>query len=986
MFDPSPSARIYATPLGVDFCAALIAGLDARLAGQGPEALAQVDIFVANARMQRRLQALYMQRGPGLLPRIRPVLSLAETADLEGMVPARSPLEVRLELAQLIAQLIDANPELAPRSALYDLADSLADFMGEMVEEGVTPQAIAALDVGEHSDHWKRAQEFLGIASTLLAMDDRLIPEARQALVVHRLTAEWRHTPPTRPMIVAGSTGSRQATFRLMQAVARLPQGAVILPGLDTDQPRAVWQRLLEDRKRELAGEDHPQFRLARVLDAAGLDPVDVALWGNKTPMNPARNAAVSLALRPAPVTNQWRTEGPKLPDISGAMAGVTLLEAPSPQSEATAIALRLRAAVEDGQRAALVTPDRRLARKVTAQLDRWNIVPDDSAGQVLAQTAPGRFLRQVAEARTEPVTAEALVALLKHPLCHTGADRSDHTRRVNDLELQELRRGLAFPTAEALRAWAEKRENDEGAVAWADWLAPFLMQDLTLAQRPIADHLTDHASLANFLAAGPDNEGSGELYEKKPGEEAARLMADLAADAPHGGAMSARDYADFFTSLAHDREVRFALRPHADVLIWGTQEARVQGADITILAGLNEGTWPSAAEADPWLNRPLRAEAGLRLPDRVIGLSAHDFQQGIAGGEVWLSRAKRDDETDTVPARWLNRLVNLLGGASEASEQALKDMRARGADWLAKVSALTSPEAKIAPEPRPAPAPQISPRLTELSVTEVEKLIRDPYAIYAKRILRLRPIDPLRASPDARLRGTVVHAIFETFVDETKSGLPADAADQFMEIAKRKLLADAPWPATRQFWDARLQRILPWYLEEEAKLRALAVPWVREKRKSWDVPGLSLSLTGVADRIDALPDGRVAIYDYKTGSLPTAAEVEHFDKQLFLLGLMAQGGAFADRPLEVARLAHIGVGSKPDIADQPADPAMLNEILGGFRKRIHHFEDPKQGFPSRRSVKSTRFDGDYDHLARLGEWDETQEARVIQVGGRADG
>lgn len=169
MFEPQDTARVFATPLGVDFCAALIEGLDARLAGHPPEAIARVEIHVANARMQRRLQSLYAARGPGLLPRIRPVLSLSETADLDGLAPAMSPLALRLELAQLIGRLLERDPTIAPRAALYDLADSLADFMGEMVEEGVSPEQIAALDMGDHSEHWARAREFLGIAADLIA-------------------------------------------------------------------------------------------------------------------------------------------------------------------------------------------------------------------------------------------------------------------------------------------------------------------------------------------------------------------------------------------------------------------------------------------------------------------------------------------------------------------------------------------------------------------------------------------------------------------------------------------------------------------------------------------------------------------------------------------------------------------------------------------------------------------------------------------------
>ncbi|MEJ6392941.1 double-strand break repair protein AddB [Gymnodinialimonas sp. 2305UL16-5] len=987
MFEATQKARVFATPIGVDFCSALIDGLDARLAGQGPEVLARIEIHVANLRMQRRLHTLYAQRGPGLLPRIRPVLALSETADMEGMPPAMSPLALRLELAQLISKLLDRNPSLAPRSAIYALADSLADFLGEMVEEGVAPADIAALNMGEHSAHWARAQAFLGIASDLIAASDRPTPEGRQAMVVDRLIAEWRLNPPAHPVLVAGSTGSRRATFRLMEAVAQLPQGAVILPGIDRDMPSAIWRDLLDNRRSGLAGEDHPQFRLAKLLDHLGLAPDDAANWIDTAPTNPARNRLVSLALRPAPVTDQWRVEGPQLSDISGALADVTLLEAPSPQMEAAAIALRLRQAVEDGQRAALVTPDRRLSRMVSAQLDRWRIVPDESGGQVLAQTAPGRFLRQVAELVAHPMTNESLVALLKHPLCHSGPDRAVHLLRTRDLELQVLRRGLAKPNAPAFRAWAAKRSDDAGAKLWVEWLCKILMYDLA-GTASFSKLVQNHADLSKGLAAGSnpvDPKSTAELYEKEPGAEAARLMEDLRKDAASGGAMSARDYADFFAALAADREVRFAVRPHADVLIWGTQEARVQGADLTILAGLNEGIWPKPAEADPWLNRPLRSEAGLRLPDRVVGLSAHDFQQGIAGREVWLSRAKRDDETDTVPARWVNRLVNLLGGASDETQKALADMSARGHLWVARAQALVAPHTTHPPAPRPAPSPQTGARLSYLSVTDVERLIRDPYAIYARHILKLRALNPLNTVPDARLRGTIIHRILQEFLKQIPNDLPENAAQQFSDICDDILITELSQNAVRALWRQRLGKVAPWYLAREAELRDLAEPWLVEDFHKWDVPGLSLTLGGTADRIDRLPDGRVAIYDYKTGRVPTEQEVTAFNKQLWLEALMARGGAIADHPLDVARMAYIGLGTNPEIRDEHPDEARFAQVLNGLGKLIAHYRRQDVGFTSRRSPSKTFDTGDYDHLARYGEWDATTDATILPVGG-ADG
>ncbi|MEM7723026.1 MAG: double-strand break repair protein AddB [Pseudomonadota bacterium] len=982
--DSTPRPRLFATPVGTDLCAALIAGLEARLADQPPEAWARIEIWVANGRMQRRLQALFAARGPSLMPRIRPVLSLADQGDLAGVPPAIPPLRLRLELADVIGRLLDRMPDLAPRSALYDLADSLADLMGEMFEEGVTPSDITALDVGDHAQHWQRAQAFLGVIGRYFDGDAPLTQEARQRQVVEAMIRDWDSAPPRHPVIVAGSTGSRGATARLITAVARLPQGAVVLPGLDRDMPRAIWSGVLEGRRAGLAGEDHPQYRLAKVAERLGLDPWHIRDWGGAPPGAQSRSKAVSLALRPAPVTDQWRAEGPKLEDLTEAFAPVTLVEAPSLQAEATAIALRLREAAEHGQRAALISPDRRLARQVTAALDRWGILPDDSAGQPLAQTTGGRFLRHIADLMTGPVDAEAMVAILKHPLCHSGAERGPHLLRTRDLELEVLRGGAAVPTRARLVDWAAERKDDPGAMAWVGWLSDVLMAGALPAPMALIDRVAAHLDRAEALARGPASDGAGRLYDGEDGAALARLVSELRAEAEAGGAMNALYYRDLFTALTEDREARQTLRPHADILIWGTQEARVQGADLMILAGLNEGTWPLAPAADPWLNRAMRAEAGLRLPDRVIGLSAHDFQQAVAAPEVWITRSVRDDETDTVPSRWLNRLTNLLRGSGEVAAQALQDMRARGAGYLAQAEALMTPAARLRPAPRPAPCPPVSARPEVLSVTQVEKLIRDPYAVYAARVLRLYPLTPLRPAPDAALRGTVLHAVMRGFVEETRAGLPdpVEAEALLMQWADRVLAEEAPWPTARRLWRARMARVAGHVVETEAERRTRGKPVAFEARATWDVPGTGVKLRGTADRIDALTGGGYAIYDYKTGAPPTEKQERAFNKQLWLEALMVEGGAFdLPPPWAVRHIAYLGLGATPKtVAHDPAAPEMAR-LFDQFRDRLIHMRAATSGFPSRRAMQGLSYGGDYDQLARYGEWDEKAEAVLIPVG-----
>ncbi|MFD1344811.1 double-strand break repair protein AddB, partial [Litorisediminicola beolgyonensis] len=453
MFEPQPGARVFALAPGVDFARALVDGLRARLEGEPPEAMARVQLIVNTHRMARRIETIFKAGPPGFLPRISLVTGPADprlAAELPPPVPA---LRRRLELTGLIAKLLEAQPDLAPEAALFDLADSLALLMDEMQIEGVSPEALEALDVTDQSGHWQRALAFLTLArpffDTLEAEPDAA---AVQRLALERQLALWEAAPPAHPVILAGSTGSRGTTQELMRRVAHLPQGAVIWPGFDTDMPRHVWQQLTEAGS--LGGEDHPQYRFARLMAEMELAPTDVGLWTDEAAPAPGRNALISLALRPAPVTDQWFEDGPKLADLRGATEGVTLVEAQTRRDEALAIALRLRQAAAEGVTAALITPDRMLSRQVTAALDRFGLLPDDSAGLPALQTPPGRLLRQVARGLSGPLTAETLLALLKHPLTH-HPERGLHTRAVTAFELWMRREGCPYPAPEHLAAFA---------------------------------------------------------------------------------------------------------------------------------------------------------------------------------------------------------------------------------------------------------------------------------------------------------------------------------------------------------------------------------------------------------------------------------------------------------------------------------------------------------------------------------------------------
>lgn len=961
--------RVYAMPPGADFAGALVAGLKALLAGRSPEAAAGVTIYLNTLRMRERVAAVWAADGALFLPQLRLVTDIGRDALLPGVAPPVPALRRRLEAAAVLAGLIDRMPGLAPRSTVFDLAESLTTLMDEMQGEGVPPDRIAGLEVGAHAAHWQRTQAILAALAPVLA--DPLQPDAgaRQRLAVAALAARWADDPPPGPVIVAGSTGSLGATVLLMQAVAALPQGALVLPGVDDTCPAPVWQTVL-------GSGDHPQARIAQVLAALELGPQDLRPWPGAAAPDPARNAVLSLALRPAPVTDQWLRDGPLLGDLGLATQGMTLIEAAGPRDEAVAVALVIRAAVEDGRAVALVTPDRGLARQVAAALDRWRIRPDDSAGTPLIQSAPGRLLLQVADVAGGRIAAEALVALLKHPLVAAGEERGAHLRLVRRLELHLRRNGPPQPDATDLADWARGQDD---AAAWSGWVAGCLVLPPPQGEAGLADHVAWHLALCGRLAAGPSG-GQGRLWDGKAGEAARAVMDALAAEAGVAHPVTATEYRALLAALLDREEVREPAVPHPGVLFLGTREARGIGAPLVILAGLNEGIWPPRPGPDPWLNRAMRASAGLLLPEREIGLSAHDFQQAVAAPEVVLTRARRDADAETVASRWLNRLTNLMTGLP-GGKAALEAMKGRGDRWLALARADETP-VPVPPARRPAPRPPVEARPRELPVTRITTLLRDPYAVYARHVLGLEPLPALRAEPDARLRGTVLHRVMEAFArDRPDSEDAVQAARRLRDAARAVLARDVPWPDARALWQARIDRVADFVVTVEAA--AGGTPVVLERGGGRTVDRHGFRLTARPDRIDRLPDGRVQIFDYKTGTLPSKPEQQHFDKQLPLTAAIAAGGGFdgLGPEVDVAQVVYLGLGSKPVFEAHPLAPGEVAEVWNEFCDLVTAWSDRSRGYTSRRAPKQMADAGDYDHLARYGEWGMTDDPEPGEVG-----
>ena len=959
IFPPQKSPRVFALPVGCDFSQGFVDGLRDRLCGAAPESWARVTVYVNTRRAQRLLEELLAAGGACLLPDIRVISDLGNAPALPA---AQARFMRHLALADLVGAFLDAQPELAPKSAMFGLAESLAGLQDEMVGEDVSFEVLAEINTQGLSAHWQRNLDFLAILNDYQkALPPEMLTgaEARQRVAVEALLARWQDAPPENPVIVAGSTGSRAVTAMLMQAVAALPQGAVVLPGYDYTTPTDLWGHL---------GEEHPQFGFAELSGRVGFDPADVPRWYEGGHQNPARNALVSVAFRPAPITRHWLAEAPKLAkSLPEATRNLTLLNAPDARAEAAAIAIRLREALEMGQKAALVTPDRNLTRRVAAELSRWGITPDDSAGHPAKLTPPGVFLRMVAAALGAPLTPVNLMEILKHPLCAVGTDgRKAHLSLARRFEREALRAGPVRLELAGFDDW--KKENEGGAV----WLARLHAVFAPLADaspRPLSAWSKLHKETAEQLSGAA-------LWEKETGKEVAKVFETLALGEGHANLYAASQYRALFATVLERLEVPAdPLLAHPDIAIWGTLEARVQSPELVIAAGLNEGIWPKVSGHDPWLNRDMRRQVGLMLPERQIGLSAHDFQQALGAAEVVISRSLREGEAPSVASRWLLRLQNLLGGI-EGGENVLTDMTARGDRLLALASTLDRPAGLPQPAHRPCPAPPLAARPRRLSVTRIETLIRDPYAIYASHILALRPLEPLTMEPSPMMRGNVVHKALELFVKHSMDGLPEEPENLYDQCVE-EALSDVPWPATRALWRHHLMQARGFFLDGEAERRQLGTPFGLEisGARLANGPVFDTILTAKADRIDISPSGGALIYDYKAGSKESAKQIKAFKVQLPLEGAIAEAQGF--EPLKashVAGLSLIYLGNDPAVMSFDADDPVMDDVWQRVVGFLANFQGLEKGYAARLRPELSSFDGDYDHLARRGEWQDDDQ------------
>lgn len=1013
---PKTTPRIYSIPAGLAFADVLAEGLWWR-AEHDPLKLGRGIVLVPHRRAARVLADAFLRIGDGqamLLPEIRAVGDVDEDEPFgdpamaldaegaEGCPPAISPLRRQLLLTRLVMLYLErtgadasaragaALDGTAPDQAAR-LAVELARLLDQMQTEAVDFDQLANLVPDIHARHWQQTLSFLAIVTEawpkILREEGAVDPATRRNRLLGDLAGRWARDRPDRPITIAGSTGSVPATAELMRVIVGLPDGAVVLPGLDWALDEDSWRAATLDTA-------HPQHALAGLLERLDLPRRAVAEWRFTTnPSSPreprrGRQRLLSEAMRPATTTNKWRDLSVKMIE-PGDLAGLNLIDCANVQEEAGVIALLLRETLEtSGRTAALITPDRALARRVKSELRRWGIDIDDSAGQALADTPTLAFWRLVGAMVAGGLAPVPLLAALKHPLAFGGLAAGGFRRHVRTLERAVLRGprpapgvdGLLLALREPDEAAADPRGNPVSAerraelAAWLETFAPVIRHfSNTIGSPSIAlrDLLLAHNDLVEKLAAGQIEDGPSRLWAGDEGRQAAEFLGDLYTVAEDWPEMRGADYLALLDALLADKIFRPRHGAHPRLAILGPLEGRLQHYDRVVLGGLNEGTWPPEPAADPWLSRPMRAALGLPLPEVRIGQSAHDFVQACGAPEVYITRAERVDGTPTVPSRWLLRIFSVLDALDLPG--ALRDPDADWRGWQARMDA---PE-RSTRRPPPAPRPPVADRPRSFSVTQIGTWLRNPYAIYARRILNLAVLDPLDNEPGAADRGSFIHQALDDFIRSGPPEQPDQALESLLRHGRRAFGTTLSRPAVWAFWWPRFEKIARWFIAIEA-IRAPGIARAfTEIKGSITLSGAAgpVELRAIADRIDQRLDGDWTIVDYKTGAIPNKAEVDAgLAPQLPLESLILRQGGFEGLPagrsaaLEYWRLTGGEPAGETRAQDQRIE-ALVEAAEIGLLRLIAEFDNPETPYLAIPDPSvAPRFD-DYAHLARAKEW-----------------
>lgn len=929
-----------------------------------PEELAKVLFLLPTRRACQNLTEAFVRRNglqPTILPQILPVVDTDEDEIfLRGSETLLSEVNAeidRTERVLIFTRLIMQKPdelglEKLSLAQAYALAQNLADLMDLAYAENLDFSRLQEIVPEEYAAHW---QENLKLLAIITEYWPQILRERHAVDAMQRrnqlLEAEcrfWQKNPPEQKIVVAGTTAAFPQLKELVKTVLELPDGEVYLYGLDYSLDDNSWLEIEEN---------HPQFELKELLDYLQISRDSVA---HSEDVFTGRERLVSEVMRPASSSAEWRQLA-QHPLDKKAFSGLKLINCDDVRQEAKAIALIIRKTLETPEKtAALITADRSLARRVVAELKKWNITADDSAGQPLNLTPVGIYLRLILNVISEKFSQVSLLALLKHPFTACGMSRSVFNQKVRRLELNWRR---------------SKRENDKEDAESADFCR-MVLQKLEplrklyfLPDADIAELFRTHVETAERLADTDTKSGEKIIWKNEAGSAAAGLVSSFLEKCSVLEQVKPSDYGSFFEALLSGQNVRLRYGMHPRVKILGTIEARLSQFDTTIIGEVNEGVFPKQPEADLWMSRPMRHDFGFPLPERNIGVQAADFAHLLNAPEVYLVRALKVEKKPMNKSRWWLRLETVLAANFGGKSENYAFLYDTGYAFWAKNLERAG---QVKPLTAPSPCPDVTKRPRELSATNIEYLLRNPYVIFAKYILRLYPLQEPDREFSALDYGNIVHGALQKFNQLYSEEYPADAEQRLLEIGRAEFEKANISAEVRAFWLPRFEKTVKWLTSLEKSYRENVKKVLPEitGEMTFSAPAGDFKITAKADRLDVNRDGTCTVIDYKTGMARSKKEVMFCKApQLPAEGLIAANGGFGGKKMPVSSLRYWQLdGTETTVCDEECEQALENteRTLRSFISAYDMKEQPYYVNPNPSKGAGL---GDYDHLSRFLEW-----------------
>lgn len=922
--------------------------------------LSNVLLLLPNRRAcQTMANAFIRQQGmaPTLLPQMRPLGDVDEDEVYFGynaaniiekdLLPAISPLERTL----LFMRIILSRPQEfgAEKISLYQ-ACSLAQELGHLIDtaqlEDLDFSNLAHLVPEEYATHWQETLKFLEIITKNwpLILAERGVVDSSQhkkeALLKQALL--WEQTQPQKHIIIAASTATYPSMQKLAKTIYLLPKGEIILYGLD---------KLLDTNAWKAIDESHPQFELKKLLEYLEIERNDIP--DIIAPKNLARERFISEIMRPAAQTDSWRNLHSMQQDEINS-DGIHLINCADIREEAANIALIMRHTLETPEKTAtLITPDRNLARRVSSELKRWNINVDDTAGVPLSLTSWGIFMRLIISASQPEASKETTLSLLKHPLCGLKLTPQEVLFQTRHLEKNIWR--------------SDAPQSDENTLL--ENLQKYLTPLTELYNQPNASLnqlLQTHIRIAETLATTASIDGDKILWKGEAGNSGANFINKILSCANILPEIDPKEYLGLFESLCSQISVRSRYGTHPRLKIMGPIEARLTLSDITIIGSFNEGIWPQSTTADPWMSRPMKKDFGFPLPEKSIGILGLDLSCFMGAKEIFITRSEKVDGTPTLKSRWLMRLETVL----HALNIPLSSLDCPAYQYTAKNIDEPDSFSKVS---APTPRPPLNYRPRQLSASGIELLMRDPYSVFAKYILKLKPLKDLSQEPTLADFGSIIHKILEEFNNKYSQEFPSDSLEQLLKIGKEIFFSDPKLKNKKSFWWPKFSKMIEHLSLLEKEYRPTIQKIHNEVEGSLtisDLPNGEFTITAKADRIDETKDGKINIIDYKTGKSRSVKEVSlGFAPQLPIEGLIAQSGGFKGiKAKEVNQLIYWQLGRK-DIVIEDKISQILSDNKQNIKELLNIFDFETTPYTCNPNPKRVPEYSDYEHLARIKEW-----------------